>query len=297
MNEFLAKIKSAHRIFIISHRNPDADTIGSNIALNLALKSFYKEEIISFCIDSIPEKLNFLLPNKNFIQSTPSQIEKQDLIIFLDCSCINQSAYPFDYSKANSINVDHHESNTNFCKTNLVNPLSSSTCSIIFKLLKNWKIKISPEIATSLLAGIYDDTSSFKNSATNQESLSQAAELMELGGKFPLIVKKLFKNQKIENLKTIGKVLENAQMTSKKILYSKVENLDEKNDLRIGMELLNSVPNCKMALLINENQQQIKASLRTTNQNIDLTKIAKIFSGGGHRQAAGFTIKQTETKV
>jgi len=289
--------KSKH-ILLVSHRSPDGDTIGCNIALKLALESQGKK-ITSACADPIPTNLQFLPKANRFTQEL--KLKEYDCITSVDCGSTMMTKFPELYpnflKKSPFINIDHHNSNNNFGTINLVDN-KAATAIIIYHLLHFIGAYITPDIATCLLTGLYFDTGSFMHPSTNQEVFQIASDLISKGGNFRRIVKNLFHSQSINQLHLWGDILQRVRVNKNKIAVSLISKDDLKKhnatteSLSGIIDFLNMVPEGKLSILLTEdNQGNIKASCRTQNKNIDVSKLAQLFGGGGHKKAAGFSIK------
>jgi phosphoesterase RecJ-like protein len=312
-DKILKKINAAKNICVISHRNPDADTVGSNIAMRLFLGSKGKK-VTSACIDNPEFEYDFITnedetpgkKNPTFVQEI--NIKDFDLFISVDASSQEQTGfkekYPSIFKKTNFINIDHHATNKMFGAINLVMPNSASTTLIIFNLFKEWEAKIGSDIATCILLGLYSDTGSFMHSNAEAETFSAAAELMTLGAKQQLIIKKLYKSQSIGKLRLLGKILCEAQMTKKNIIVSAIKDEDfaetntSQSDLTGIIDYINMAKGNKIAALLSEDGKgNVKGSLRTKSNDLNMSEIAETLGGGGHKKASGFTIKGHLRKV
>lgn len=239
------------------------------------------------------EQITFPEPKKYF-----------DLIITVDCADLSQlgSFYNQNYmvfSDVPSINIDHHISNKNFGSLNLVSTQASSTTQIIFNWFKSMNVEIDEDIATLLLAGIITDTGSFQNANTTPESFDAAAELIDLGGRQQEIIRHIYKTKQLNSLKLWGKILSKIQVNETyRYLWSSATQADfqqtgttsaDKGD--IIDELMSNAQEADVILLLEEKPDgSLHGSLRSTNENIDISPIAAKFEGGGHSMAAGFTI-------
>jgi len=292
-------IEQSERILIVSHRNPDGDTIGANLALKQIFTGTGKQ-IISACADQIPVSLVFLPGATNM--EIPVNPHDFDLIVSVDASSPEQIKYEelisiINKKKIPVINIDHHATNKNFGTVNLVIDDAASTTEVLYHFFEYLKATITPQIATCLLAGIYSDTGSFMHSNTKQETFKISADLFARGAAVSLIINNMFKTHTIEQLRLWGRVLENARINKNGSMVSKVTQSDfdstggSPRDLTGIINYLNSVPNTKMTILLAEDTKgNVKGSIRTQNDKIDATKISGKFGGGGHAKAAGFTI-------
>lgn len=292
-------LKKAERILIISHRGPDADSIGSNLALRLALIRQWNKSVISACIDPPAANCDFLEDFATY--ATDFDLSKIDLIVSVDCGARNMVSFgekkPTLFSGIIPfINIDHHTSNDNFGTVNLVDDHCAAAVQIVYNILVTCGFRIDRHIATCLLAGLYFDTGSFMHSNTTPEVLSIAARLLWKGADFKTIVRKQFHSMTLPQLKIFGRILESARVNDKKITVSAINVNDLKetgaqpSDTNGVIDYLNSVPDGNFCCLVYEDPKHgIKGSLRTQDDEINLSKLAGLFGGGGHRKAAGFS--------
>lgn len=296
--EILHTILQAGKTMIISHRNPDADTIGSNLALRKMAEHLGKN-VSSACIDPMPKSTSFLPESNKFLQDFDPQTF--DLFITVDAASKKQMAFLEKYPEIQQkkiINIDHHPSNEYYGTTNLVVSDAASTTLMMYRLLQLWEQRITPEIATYLLFGLYYDTGSFMHSNTDEEVYQVAAELMELGANKNLITQHLYQNKTVEQMHVWGKVLDNIKVTNQNIAVAGITRRElEKHgatleDLSGVIDYLSMVKGAKFATLLSEDQDgNIRGSLRTRQNDVDLSAIAQQFGGGGHKKASGFSLK------
>jgi len=297
MNE---KVMNAENILVISHRRPDADTLGSGIALKIWLESLGKN-VVNACVDRPSKVFSFLPMVEFFVREF--NVDDFDLIIIVDCGASYMTDFHLKYDNLFSntskiINIDHHSSNDMFGEINIVDVKAASATVIIYRIFKLLNVYISEDMATALLAGIYGDTGSFMHSNTSEEVYSIASDLMQSGARISDIIKPLFKSNTVKTLKLWGSVLENVQITGDNVVLSVVDEGDYRaanagpDDLSGVIDYLNMVPNSKFAVLINEDRKgNVKGSFRTRNDEVDLSQIAAVFGGGGHPKASGFMMK------
>ncbi len=286
-------INKCQNIALVSHRNPDPDCIGSNLSLQEVLNNHGKR-VDSFCTNSPPNSCGFLENIQSFQQDLdPTQY---DLIISLDCGSPEQLGYyilrePLDIP---FINIDHHPSNKHFGTINLVYPNYSSTSEIIFYLLKLWDIPLTTSIATNLLIGLYYDTGSFMHSNVNPDVLNIASALMQAGADLAQIHKHLFQNFSENKYHLWGETLENIHLTKHGTAIAVIENNktttpDDRECFSGLIDYVSMTKDSQFAVMITQDDsEQIKGSLRTRHDNINLSQLASELGGGGHRKASGF---------
>ncbi len=294
------KIKQAENILIITHRNPDGDAIGSMTAMIEYLKGLDKK-YTAFCFDEVPMSLEYLKYSHEVVLDLGSlKIKDFDLIITLDCADMNYSGvakYLVEMKEGGVelINIDHHPK-SDYGSIN-INYETSSTTEILYELFKLWGVEINKDMATSLLAGILVDTGNFSNSATGKETLTIAADLVKLGGRYGQINKRLYENKDERGLKLWSKLLRRVQKNDKlKVAYSVVLNEDIEGDEAKAIDgaanFLVYLDEVRMAMILKETQNgEIKVSLRALSKGMDVARFARAFGGGGHIKAAGFSIK------
>lgn len=289
----------ANTVCIISHRKPDGDAVGSNVALRLALENLGKK-VVSASVDPVPEDSLFLEKADTFVQDfNPDNF---DLIISVDCAARKMVAFgnhlPQIFDGRPFVNIDHHESNDNYGTINIVDPKACSTAILLYQFFtySDWFIDI--EMATALLHGIYFDTGSLMHSNTTEEVYTVAGELMAKGANLKKIVKKLFHTRSVNKLRLWGRALEKASINDENVVVSALSKDDYKatgsnpNDTGGVIDYLNSIPNTKYSVLLSEDDKGlVKGSLRTQREDVNLSEIASQWGGGGHPKASGFGLE------
>ncbi|MCK5461022.1 bifunctional oligoribonuclease/PAP phosphatase NrnA [Candidatus Gracilibacteria bacterium] len=293
-------LKTKPKMIILAHSSPDGDTLGGALGIYFSLKNTGQEVQVA-CIDKIPKKYQFL-PGVEKIQ-TDFDENDFDTVIFVDCGNKKMTKFHETKPKIHSnkmvkINIDHHPSNDFFGEINFVSTLSCSSTEIIFELLKALELNITPQIATLLLLGIYTDTGNFMHQNTTPKSYLAASQLIKLGGNVSQIARNVFRNYELKTFKLWAKVLQNLHVTSDGAAIVGIEKKDyqsigaSRSDLEGVIDYINSMPEAKYSVLLSEDETgNVKASLRTRNEDVDVKALAEKFGGGGHIKASGFTIK------
>ena len=297
-------IQESEKILIVGHRKPDGDALGSMCAMKLWLDSIGKGATMA-CIDKPAGRYKFIpLIDEVITEIDPANY---DLIIMVDCGAHYMSGFHTQYpevlaknqldSEKNPtiVNIDHHASNDDFGHLNIVDVYAASATMIIYDIFKYFDVNVSPDIATCLLTGIYNDTGSFMHSNTSGDVFRVSAELLALGAQISLMIKALFKSMSVGSMKSWGRALMNARVTDENFVLSVVKEHElpktqDPEQLGGVIDYLNMVPNVKFAMLLKEERGQIKGSLRTKRDDVDLSKIAALYGGGGHPKASGFAM-------
>lgn len=292
-------LATAKKIIVLSHRGPDGDTVGANLAMRLALKHQWNKEVISACIDPPPASCDFLPEVSEYVRDFDQT--QADVIVTVDCGAHYMTKFhetkPGLFSgKPPVINIDHHASNDFFGNVNIVDSGAASATQIVYHFLTYCGFIIDRKIATCLLNGLYYDTGSFMHSNTTPAVLQVASDLMWRGADFKTIVRRQFHTMPAHQLKVYGKIFEAIRVNAKKITVSAVKSADFEaakathDDTTGAIDYLNSVPDGNFCcLLYEERGGTIKGSFRSRVDSIDLSKLAGLFGGGGHKKAAGFS--------
>lgn len=286
-------INNSKTIAIFFHINPDGDAIGSSLALKYGLEKLGKKVFV-FSNDPIPERLVMFNSNDIILNKTN---EKYDLAIVLDCGDIrrigNMSSV-FNNCK-NSVNIDHHLANTNFTDVVLCNTETSSTCELIYNLLKDLNIEFNNEICKCLYVGMATDSGSF---------------MFNISKNLHKIVNELI--EKIENLEQINYILFREKTKEEIMLYAEamsrlefhlnnrlaltyislkdLEKLNLEQDKTTGLIfLLSGLKDIDVICVVCEEKQGIhKVAFRSNKTNVQA--LASLFGGGGHKFASGCKI-------
>lgn len=293
-----ASLKAAKNVLIISHRGPDPDTLGSNLVLRKILEDMGKK-VTSACVDEVPHTYHIVPDIQTFV--TDFNPRDYDLFIAVDAGSISQANFPFKYPEIvekNFINIDHHPSNEGYGTLNLVMDKAASATFVIYHLFQHWNIEITPYIATLLLYGLYYDTGSFMHSNTCDAVLEMASDLLVKGADQEIIIKSLYQNKTINQLRLWGRALESMELTSGNVAVAAVTEDDFKathathNDLSGLIDYVSSTKGSNFATLLSSQEDgTIKGSFRTRRDDVNVSALAQNFGGGGHKKASGFSIK------
>lgn len=303
-NKVISKLISHDKVLIMIHENPDGDTLASASAMYLVLKKMGKNPNM-VCKDKVPRPFRFL-PAMDKIKED-FLFGDFDIMLTIDCGDIRRTGFDErlkDFAKKNRktlINIDHHPKNDlhKIANLNLIDYSASSTSEIIWGLLQTMEVEIDKEIATAILTGLYTDTGGFKHSNTTEKTLEIASELLKHGARIKAITKNVSLNKTVPAMRLWGIALTRLHKHSKyKIVSSVITKQDLKKcgatyeDLAGVVNLINTIPDSKAAILFYEiDDGKIRASIRTENEKVDVSRLAKIFGGGGHKKASGFTVE------
>jgi phosphoesterase RecJ-like protein len=285
------------------HEGMDGDDGGSILALQHFLENQGKQ-VTAVIKHGVPEALSFL-PGSHKIQEELIH-QKFDLLVTFGCANKERTGLETILTlDVPTINFDHHPDNTFFGIVNIVDKTKSSVAELVYDFFKFCRWTITQDIATCLLTGIITDTGRFMHANTHSSTLYAASDLMSKGARTAKINKHTFKNKKPVVLKAWAKAMENSRFDSKnKIITAAIteEELSELGNLPKSafegfVETLNTIPEAKFALFVRQDGLVIKGSLRSdAYKNVDVSKVARLFGGGGHKLAAGFSLAGKITK-
>ncbi len=282
-------------ILIASHENPDADTLGSALALYLFLKKKGKKVFVG-CKDKVPHFLDFLPGAKDVLRLPVNDVFS--LAIVVDASGF--SRVNAEVKAFRKVRIDHHIGGEFYGEYDYIDPEAPSTTALVYKLLCAWdKSAIDEDIAENLYAGLATDTGFFKYSNTTAESFGLAKELVELGAKPNWTYVNFAERESINKLRLISKVLETLTLHEDGFvagiaIFDKFfkEMGCEYSDSEGLVNYPRSLEGVEVAYAIIEKPEERvwKVSLRSKGK-VDVAKIAEELGGGGHKYASGCKIK------
>lgn len=303
VEEFNRVIKSSKNILIISHVNPDGDTLGTMCALRSAIYKQYKKKAEMLILSKLPKIYEFL-PNIREVKTLDmfDKSREYDLVIAVDVASLDRiidAQVLFNKAKYN-INIDHHRTNNNYGHLAFVEPKASSSGEVLYKILKklDWEIGGKClDTAISIYTAILTDTGGFRFENTSTAVFKIAAELTEMGIDPRELYKKCYESKSKEIVLFQGYCVGKATFfNNDKVAYTVVYKKDmEKfaigDDATDGIaETLRAISSTDVSFVVKEVDAKIcKISMRS--KNIDVAKICSVFGGGGHKFAAGCTIK------
>jgi phosphoesterase RecJ-like protein len=296
MKDITAALRGAQRIALVSHRDPDPDTIGSALALGLGLESLGKR-VSWHCADPVPEQQRFLHGSERFTQDPPG--EDLDLVVTVDFGSVERAKFALP-ARPTLVNIDHHASNDNFGTANLVDVTAAASAELVSRVIDALGIKWTPEMATAALVGIMTDTGSFQFPSTDPRALDRAARLREAGADLQAITYNIFRNKRFEALKLWGFAFsrltrdEGGQLVWTEIRSGEIEMAEARDEDISGLvEQVARSSGMRVALLFNEQRGVVKISCRTSQwePSVDASALMARFGGGGHVRAAGALIE------
>jgi len=307
MNNF--ELFDAERTYVVlPHIFPDGDTLGSSVALYEFLKE-YAKDVYLVLNDKIPNELKFFMEDTVMSLDEFLNLKLVDYdVITVDSSDLTRIKDRFEIYKnaIKTLNIDHHVTNENFSDINLVDFEASSTGEIIYEILEYYKFDFlnNKRVLNSLYAAISTDTGSFKYSNTTAKTHIIISKLIDYGLDVNYVNVELYQNIPLTRIGTLNLILESLILKFDNKLamsFITLNKMKEKNLKEINsegmVEFLRNIDGVEIAVFIKELEKDyFKISLRSKH-DIDVSKIALKFGGGGHVKAAGCSIKGTINQI
>jgi phosphoesterase RecJ-like protein len=299
----LAEIRGAQKFVVVTHENPDGDALGSLIAMQHVLTALGKD--CALFIDPaefpLPHEYRFLgLPG---LVDTPPPDLAQRTIVFLDCGNLERNpAEAFQRPGAHILNLDHHHDNTRFGTVNHVVPAASCTAEIVWDLMPGLGVEPTLSVAEALYVGLITDTGRFMYQNTTARAHEMAASLIEAGVDVHRIYHQVYEDLPYGKLALLARGLAKVERYDDGLLTVTalsrsdfVESGAEESYSEGVVDHLRAVRGTAVAALVRDRMGDTdggrvrKVSLRSSDERVDVSRIARAQGGGGHRQAAGFS--------
>jgi phosphoesterase RecJ-like protein len=296
-----AALRDHQRFAVTSHENPDGDALGSLLAAHLGLRELGKDSVMVLGQQPIPAEYGFLaLEDHGLVHEIPADIGER-VLVAVDCAQGSRiAARGIAEVSAWSVNIDHHHDNTIFGAVNLVVGGASSTAEVLADVFSALELRLTPPIAEALYTGLVTDTGRFQYANTTPKALRLAAELVDAGADVSRIFQQVFETVQFPKLRLLGRAIahtsthEDGRVVIAYLTREDFAETDADEPYSEGIiDSLRAVEGSELACLIRELAPgagaKYKGSLRTSADDLDVSAIARLTGGGGHRQAAGFS--------
>jgi len=296
-----AEIRGRDRFLLTAHEGPDGDALGSLLGMHRLLTQLGKDSVMFLAAKEFPLPIEYrFLPLEEVFHEPPADMADR-AIVFLDCGNIDRM--PVDFLSEDghfTINIDHHHDNTLFGDVNLVEIDASCTAEIVYELAILLGAEITPDIAAALYVGLVTDTGKFMYENTNARTHRIAAEMIDAGVQVDETYRRLYEHVPIEKLRLLSRALEGIQRHCDEMLVLAYVTAADYEASGAGEEMtegiidhLRSVEGARVAALIRDlgdrGRAARKVSLRSSDGEVDVSAIARVHGGGGHKRAAGFS--------
>ena len=284
------------KITILSHINPDADTIGTALGIYTLLKGLRKQVEVVNTDNNLPKHLDFL-PNFRKIKK---RIDfENSLIITCDCASIDRVGV--DLTRRDIINIDHHKSNTNYGMLNIVKPTYLSASQVAFELFRDDFI-MNKEIIICFYTALVSDTQYFTTNGVTKEVFDVASDMIAYDIDISKVTYNLNQRRSLTSLRILTSTLGTLELHHNGQIATMIANRDKMKGA--GAEVIDTVgiidhaialATVKIAIVLIELDGTIRASIRS--KGVDISDLAVSFGGGGHHNASGFELKTESSRV
>jgi len=285
-------IRKRDSFVITSHIRPDGDAIGSSLGLMHLLEAMGKRATVVF-VDEIPPNFHFL-PG---VERIERRFRKADAAIFLECDSVSRCSIDraeFDGAQPMlTINIDHHRTGRDFADYNWIDAEAPAVGAMVYDLVVAAGVTITTSIADCLYAAILTDTGSFNFSGTGASTFAMAERLIQSGTSASDVARAIYSCNPASKVRLLGIALSNLQI-DEAVCWSYV-TVEEMESVGASVEDCEGVANhligitgIEAAVFMREmpDHKQFRLSLRSRG-NVDVSKAAAMFGGGGHQSASG----------
>ncbi|MGY3555794.1 DHH family phosphoesterase [Williamsia sp. R60] len=298
-------LAAAEHVTVLCHTRPDADTIGSGLAIAGALRRRGTVVEVSFPDSTTLPAALAELPGADTLVE-PGEVVGHPVVVTVDCASIHrlESLAAVVEAAQSSVVIDHHASNDGFGTINFVDPTADCTAELVLEIIDALEVPLDVEVATCLYAGVVTDTGSFKWASPRSHRI--AARLLELGVDGRRWTRRLLDTHRFAWLTMVAAALDSAELVphafaGRGLVYAVV---DHESTAALGWEesesvvdIVRTTSEAEVAVVFKEaSPGQWTVSMRSKS-DVDLVPLARIHGGGGHRLAAGYGATGTATEV
>jgi bifunctional oligoribonuclease and PAP phosphatase NrnA len=297
----LRRIREDARFLLATHENVDGDAIGSLVAMRGLLTALGKDSLTYLAPGDLPlpDEYRFFALERR-IDAAPADIA-QRTVVLLDCGNVDRNSAAMLREGAHLLNIDHHHDNTRFGTVAHVVPEACSTAEIIWDLMHGLGVSPTPAVAQALYVGLITDTGRFMYENTGPRAHRMAAELIEAGVDVQDVYHRLYEEMPYAKLALLALALgqvrrfDAGELTLAALSAGDFAQAGAEESHSEGIvDHLRAVRGTRVAALVREltapeRRGERKVSLRATDDDVDVSAIARARGGGGHRRAAGFS--------
>jgi phosphoesterase RecJ-like protein len=304
----LDELRTAEKLIVVSHENPDGDALGSLIAMQQILTSLGKDSVMFIDAGEFPLPHEYRFFSLDGLVSVPPDDLDERVFVFLDCGNLERNPAEAlrtgPHPPAHILNIDHHHDNTRFGTVNLICPDASCTAEIVWDLMHGLGVEPTITIADALYVGLITDTGRFMYENTGPRAHLMAAELIEAGVDVHEIYRRVYEGVPYGKLALLARGLANVRrydggrLTATALSTNDFTESGAEESYSEGViDHLRAVQGTAVAALVRDRIGDVdgdgsprrKVSLRASDERVDVSAIARAQGGGGHRQAAGFS--------
>ena len=295
-------LSGADEVALACHVNPDADALGSMLGLSNFLRSHGKATVCSYGNEPLePPRWVSLLPGAEHLLAPSRYPREPSVMVTCDCASFDRlGVLGGPASRARElIWIDHHRSSDGSGTVRLVDPDASSTCEVVFRLIEAIGGEFTADVAVCLYAGLVTDTGRFQYQATTPDTLRVAARLREHDFDHAALVRAMYEDNDPSFLRLLGTALSRmTEVPDASVVWTYLTQADlaeagvSPGDTDDLIDVLRTARDVDVAAVLKQQRDgRFKVSVRSRGGH-DLSAVASVFGGGGHRLAAGYTSEQ-----
>ncbi len=297
----LERIREDSRFVLAAHEGPDGDALGSLEGMQGLLTALGKDSQLFIAPEDLPLPHEYRFFTLDGLISSPPADVAQRTVVFLDCGNIDRNSAGVLQQGRHLLNIDHHHDNTRFGTLDHVVPDASCTAEIVWDLMHGLGVRPTAEVARALYVGLITDTGRFMYENTGPRAHEMAAELIGAGVDVQDVYRRLYEEMPAAKIALLALALgrmrrfDSGELTLATLSAEDFRETEAQDSHSEGIiDHLRAVRGTKVAVLVRElssgeRSGQHKVSLRATDDDVDVSLIAREQGGGGHRRAAGFT--------
>ena len=302
--QVLEVLRDHQKFLLVTHEHPDGDALGSLVAARGILAALGKDAVMYVDPDDLPLPYEYrFLSLEGLAEAVPDDLGDRILVV-LDCGNLDRNpvaaALP-NFGELRVLNIDHHHDNTGFGTVDLVVADASCTAEIVWELMRELGVRPTVGVAEALYVGLVTDTGKFMYRNTGVKAHLMAADLIEAGVDAFEVYRRIYEGMPPGKLTLLGRALERIErpdggaLTLTRLTARDFADADAEESFSEGViDHLRALEGVKVAALVRDRlgpgqEGKRKVSLHASDENIDVSAIARAQGGGGHRSAAGFT--------
>ncbi|MDQ6652294.1 MAG: bifunctional oligoribonuclease/PAP phosphatase NrnA [Acidobacteriota bacterium] len=297
LSQVVQLIEEKRRFAITSHIRPDGDSLGSSLGLYWLLRGLDKEvEVIMR--DPVPHAYQ-KLPGAKEVRVTPTVDSSYHAVFVIECSDITRPGL-IDLDKEFVVNIDHHSTTALFGKINWIDSTASAVGEMIYNLCKATGVRVTKEIAECCYTALITDTGSFHYSNTTERTFKVASELLRTGVKPAKAAEAVFASYPWSRIQLMGAVLSTARRDSTGRIACLRHSLEMQHSADASDEDADGFVNYPLTVgeveavaMLKECELGVYRTSLRSKGDVNVAKVAEKFGGGGHRNAAGCTLRGT----
>jgi bifunctional oligoribonuclease and PAP phosphatase NrnA len=302
----VATIRDARCVLIVSHENPDADTLGAGLATQRLIRAMGGQATV-VCTDPPPPLYDFL-PGIDAVRTDPEADVPYELILLVDCATTERVGAVRDrhadlFARTPLVTIDHHVSNDAAGPVDWIDPTAAATCEMVALLATRLGVPLDTDdgaLATALMAGIVMDTATFAHPNATPRTLAVSGALVAAGAPLSDISRRLYRTKPEAQLRLFGRVLDRLESADGgTVIWTTLQDEDLAATGTTPahsegiIDLLAQAETGEVAIVFKEaGPSSTRISVRTKPGGVDATVLTGRFGGGGHARAAGATVDQ-----